>query len=58
MLDFDDEACLKYESLRHQKIRIGARDLRIAATVLSAGGILVTRNQRDFCRVPGLELAD
>lgn len=58
LLDFDSEASDLYESLLAQKIRIGTHDLRIAATVLSVGGILVTRNQRDFSRVPGLHCDD
>jgi predicted nucleic acid-binding protein len=33
-------------------------DLRIAATVLDVGGILVTRYVRDFSRIPGLILED
>ena len=37
--------------LRQQKIRIGTLDLRIAATALAAGAILVTCNQRGFERV-------
>lgn len=58
VLDFDDEAGSRYESLRQRRIRIGTRDLRIAATVLSADGILVTRNRLDFTQVPGLVLED
>ncbi len=58
MLDFDDRAATKYDSLRRQRTRVGTRDLRIAATALSVEGILVTRNQRDFSSVPGLVLED
>ncbi len=58
LLDFDQEACSRYEGLRRQKIRIGTRDLRIAATALSVGAVLVTRNRSDFSRVPGLVLDD
>jgi len=58
LLDFDEMAYTRYEKLRRQKIRIGTQDLRIAAIVLSVEGILVTRNQRDFERVPDLVLQD
>lgn len=58
LLDFDQEAGSRYRSLRRQKIRIGTRDLRIAATALSVGGVLVTRNRADFSHVPGLVIAD
>jgi len=37
---------------------IGPIDTLIAGTALAAGGTLVTRNQREFGRVPGLELDD
>jgi tRNA(fMet)-specific endonuclease VapC len=33
-------------------------DLRIAAVTLEHGGILVSRNLRDFQRVPGLQVED
>lgn len=46
----------RYEQLRQQKIRIGTRDLRIGAIALSAGGTVVTRNARDFLRIPGLSI--
>ena len=39
-------------------IRIGTRDLRIAATVLAVGGILLTRNRRDFGLIPDLTIED
>ncbi len=58
LLDFNHKACSCYEDLVRQKIRIGTQDLRIAAITLSVNGILVTRNERDFARVPGIQLED
>jgi len=58
LLDFDRAASTRYAELSRQKIRIGTKDLRIAAIALSVDGILVTRNWRDFQRVPGLLLED
>jgi len=58
VLDFDQDAYNCYIELVRQKVRIGTRDLRIAATVISKNGILVTRNRQDFERVPGLRFED
>lgn len=58
LLNFNQRAENIYSNLRHQKIRVGTQDLRIAAIVLSQGGILVTRNQRDFVQIPNLILED
>ena len=58
ILDFDEMANIRYEALRQQRIRIGIRDLSIAATVLAVGGILITRNARDFGLIPGLPIED
>ncbi|MBD0346740.1 MAG: type II toxin-antitoxin system VapC family toxin [Coleofasciculus sp. Co-bin14] len=58
LVDFSEEAYACYQELRRQRIRIGTQDLRIAAIVIAENSILVTRNQRDFERVPGLAFED
>jgi len=51
---YDEPAIARFETLRAAKLNVGAMDLRIAAIVLEAGATLVTRNFRDFARVPDL----
>jgi tRNA(fMet)-specific endonuclease VapC len=58
LLDFDMACERKFNELRRQKIRIGTRDLRIAATALVHDLTLVTRNHKDFSRVPALRIED
>jgi tRNA(fMet)-specific endonuclease VapC len=58
ILPFSELAKDRYRELLQQKIRVGSHDLRIAAIVLSVEGILVTRNRRDFERVPSLQIDD
>lgn len=58
VLPFDDAAAAVYASLRKQRIRLGTMDLRIAATAISRQMTLVSRNQKDFAKVPGLVLED
>lgn len=58
ILDYDVSAMQRYDQLRKQKIRIGRTDLRIASVVLEQSAVLVTRNLRDFRRVPGLAVED
>jgi tRNA(fMet)-specific endonuclease VapC len=58
ILPFSESAKDRYRELLQQKIRVGSHDLRIAAIVLSVEGILVTRNRRDFDRIPGLQIDD
>jgi tRNA(fMet)-specific endonuclease VapC len=58
ILNFSEAAAARYEQLASLKLNIGKIDLRIAAVVLEAGATLVTRNVRDFHRVPGLPVED
>ena len=51
-------AIMRYQQLLGSKLNVRRMDLRIAAIVLEDGGTLVTRNTRDFSRVPGLVLED
>jgi tRNA(fMet)-specific endonuclease VapC len=54
ILSFTEPAILRYEKLKALKLNIGKKDLCIAAIVLENGGTLITRNLRDFQRVPSL----
>ena len=47
-------ALARFDGLKQAKLNVRPNDLRIAAVALEAGGIVVTRNLRDFRRVPGL----
>ena len=58
ILEFSTEAEDCFAALKQQKIRIGAQDLRIAAIALSVNGTVVTRNRRDFEKVPNLLIED
>lgn len=58
VLPFDAAAAAIFSKLQAQKLRVAAMDLRIAAIALSRGLIVLTRNIRDFGRVPGLVTED
>ena len=54
-----DLACeARFRELRAQGIRVGSQELRIASTALVDDLVLVTRNTRDFTRIPGLSVED
>jgi len=57
ILDFDDAAAEKFNDYRRQRVRVGTMDLKIAAIVTANDAILVTRNHRDFAKIPGLKLS-
>ena len=58
VLEFDRDAYTCYTELLRQRIRIGTQDLRIGAIAISKNAILVTRNRRDFEKVPTLVFED
>lgn len=55
---YDEYASQIFNSLRLLRLRVGTQDLRIAAITLAVGGILLTRNTRDFAQIPDLTFAD
>jgi tRNA(fMet)-specific endonuclease VapC len=58
ILPFDDAAATEFARLQASRVRVGTMDLRIASIALSRRLVLVTRNTRDFGKVPGLITAD
>ena len=60
VIDFRKESLLKFEALNSSsKLRkIGHNDLLIASICLTENATVVTRNTKDFERVPNLKLAN
>lgn len=58
VLLFDGEAIAIFDELREQKVRVSTMDLRIAAIAISRNLVLLTRNDSDFSKVPGLVTED
>ena len=57
-LPFEDQSLAAFHELRRQRVRIGTRDLRIAAMALARGAKVITQNIRDFEQVPRLLVED
>lgn len=58
ILDYTFKADESFRAFRKTGIRIGTLDLRIACITLAHNGILLTRNLRDFEKIPGLTIQD
>jgi len=58
LLTFTDTAAVRYGELFRLKLNVGKNDLRIAAIALENDAVVVTRNVRDFGRVPDLVIED
>ena len=58
VLPYDMAAAAIFTSLQRQRIHIGTMDLRIGAIALAHEALLITRNLRDFRRIPNLRVED
>jgi tRNA(fMet)-specific endonuclease VapC len=58
VLPFDAPAMAIFSTLVQQRIRVPTMDLRIASVALANKLILLTRNAKDFRKVPGLVIDD
>ena len=51
---WDEAAEKQFASFRKQKVRVPTQDLKIASLAVAHDALLLTRNVKDFARVPGL----
>ena len=58
VLDFDEKAAKVLQNLKSSKIRVGTMDLKIASIAIANKAILISRNLKDFERVPDLTVYD
>jgi len=58
MLPFSLAAIQRFQQLRSLRLNIGLMDLRLAAVAQENNLTVVTRNIRDFGRIPGLQTED
>lgn len=58
VLRYDNRAAEQFAALRRLRLRVGSMDLKIAAVALSQNGMLLSRNLKDFGRVPNLRVED
>jgi tRNA(fMet)-specific endonuclease VapC len=58
VLPFDANASTVFDGLVANRVRVPTMDLRIASIALSQGLTVLTRNGRDFSKVPGLAIDD
>lgn len=54
VLSYSAASEAQFQEWRQQKVRVSTHDLRIAAICVTHGATLVSRNRRDYERVPGL----
>lgn len=55
---FGTAAADRFKELRRRKVRIGSQDLKIAAIALTHDALLLSANQRDSSKIPGLRVAN
>jgi tRNA(fMet)-specific endonuclease VapC len=58
IFSFTEPAIERYENLKRLKLGVGKMDLRIGSIALDQNATVVTRNLRDFQRIPDLKIED
>ena len=58
VVTFSTGAVVRYAALKKQKLNVGSNDLKIASIAIETGATVVTRNRRDFERIPGVVVED
>ena len=58
ILNWTFAATAVYAGLQRDRVRVGTMDLRIASIAMANNATLLSRNLRDFQRVPGLRVED
>ena len=58
VIEFDTDASLIFRHLKLTKLPVKTMDLKIASIALANDATLLTRNLRDFAKVPGLKVED
>lgn len=58
ILPYTESAIARVAALKSLRLNVRLMDLRIAAIALENQAAVVTRNRRDFGRVPGLSIED
>ncbi|MBP3954039.1 type II toxin-antitoxin system VapC family toxin [Gemmata sp. G18] len=58
LVSFSIGAVARYLTLKKQKLNVGSGDLKIASIAIESGATVVTRNRRDFVRIPGAKIVD
>lgn len=58
IFDFDFQAADILSDLQNQRLRIGTMDLKIAAIAMANKATLLSRNLKDFGKIPTLQVED
>jgi tRNA(fMet)-specific endonuclease VapC len=58
IIEFDEQAAQEFQGLKKLYPRLGTMDLKIAAIALVQQAVVLTRNQRDFGKIVGLQIED
>jgi tRNA(fMet)-specific endonuclease VapC len=58
ILQYESKAQEIFKKFKTQRVRIGTQDLRIGSIALANEAVVLTRNLRDFEKIPGLTIED